>query len=127
MSKSKPFTDTLLPTAGNADCELSPSMRSTFESVSTLIVVTGGVAPVNRGESPVRVNFPVLVSTLPTLPVICEGQRRTKSVVIDVTPPLVAKAVVFAQLLATDLEHGTRLNHDYHASLRKYPRSWALR
>ena len=62
--KSKPFTDTVPLTAGSPDPE--PSMTSMPESVSTVIVVTAGIAPVNRGESPVKVNVPALVSTLPT-------------------------------------------------------------
>lgn len=83
---SSPLTDTVLPMAGNLDPE--PSSMSVFERVTTLIEVIGGVVPVNNEEVGVRVKLPVLWSMLPTVPVICEGHKRTKLVVTFVWPPL---------------------------------------
>ena len=45
-------------------------MKFIPENVTTLIVVTGGVAPVNKGESIVNVNVPVSELMAPTWPVI---------------------------------------------------------
>ena len=63
---SSPLTDTVLPIAGKLGPE--PSSMSVFERVTTLIDVTGGVAPVNNGEVGVRVKLSVLWSMLPTVP-----------------------------------------------------------
>ena len=54
-----PFTDTVFPTA-------SPPRPETFsklisDTISTLIEVTAGVAPVNTDESPVSVKVPSLL------------------------------------------------------------------
>lgn len=82
---SKPFTDTVLPTAG---CPwLGKFWKSIFERVITAMEFTAGVAPVKSGESPAKVNVPLLPLMLATWPVICEGHRRTRSVV-TVTAPL---------------------------------------
>src|SRR5258708_34947794 len=71
--------------------ELRPekSSKRIWDNVTTLIVVIDGVAPVNKEESPVSVKVPVVVLMVPTLPVICEGHKRTKSVVTVGTLPLV--------------------------------------
>src|SRR5260370_35298512 len=57
-------------------------------SIWTLIVVTGGVAPVNNGDRFVSVKVPAAESMLPTLPLTCDGHKRTRSAVIVVTPPV---------------------------------------
>lgn len=84
---SNPFTETVLP----AVSELNPekSSKFMFESVTTLIMGTGGVASVNRGEEGISTNVPIVGLPVPTVPVICEGHKRTKSVVIVVIPPVV--------------------------------------
>src|SRR6516164_4253313 len=82
---SSPFTDTVLPTAS---CDwFGKSSKFMFESVMTVMVFTGGVAPVNRAERPVNVNVPLLELMLATWPVICEGHKRTRSVVTVTAPP----------------------------------------
>ena len=83
---SRPLTETVLPTVREPSPE--KSMKSIPDRVTTLIVVTGGVAPVNNGDSPVKVSVPLSVLMLPTCPVTCEGHRRTRSVVTVVVPPL---------------------------------------
>ena len=47
---SRPLTETVLPLVSEPSPE--ESMKSILDSVVTLIVVIGGIAPVNRGESP---------------------------------------------------------------------------
>src|ERR1700740_1766921 len=82
---NSPFTDTVLPTASNV--WFGNSSKFMNGSIWTLIVVTGGVAPVNNGDRFVSVKLLVVVSILPTLPLTCDGHKRTRSVVIVVTPP----------------------------------------
>ena len=65
---SRPFTDTVLPTMSESSPEKSSSFMS--ERVTTLIVVIGGITPVNNGEVGVRVKLPLLWSMLLTCPVI---------------------------------------------------------
>ena len=86
MLKSSPLTETVLP--GVSELRPEKSSKRILDRVTTLIVVIVGDAPVNKEESPVRVKVPVVVLMVPTWPVICEGHRRTKSVVTDGTPPL---------------------------------------
>ena len=59
---SRPFTDTVLPTA-ICPWPGEPS-ESIFERVMTVMVLTGGVAPVKRGERPDKVNAPLLALML---------------------------------------------------------------
>src|SRR5215470_486185 len=68
---SSPLTDTWLPTVSEPSPE--KSMKSISDRVTTLMVGTGGVAPANSGDSPVKVNVPLSLLMLLTCPVICEG------------------------------------------------------
>src|SRR6266446_5095403 len=79
-----PLTDTVFPAASPLSPETSSKRISS--TGSTLIEVTAAVAPVNSGESDVSVNVPSLLM-VPTWPVICDGRRYIRSVVIVVTPP----------------------------------------
>src|SRR5262249_48341590 len=88
---NKPRTDMWAP----ALREFIPekSMKSISERVRTLMVLIGGVAPVNRGDRPVSVNVTVgMFSMAPTCPLICEGHKRTRFVAMVVTPPLLVTA-----------------------------------
>ena len=82
---SKPFTDTVLPTAS---CPwFGESSKSTFERIMSVMVFTGGLAPVKSGERLVKLNVPLPVLMLTTRPVICDGHRRTKSPVTVTASP----------------------------------------
>ena len=60
---SSPLTDMVLPTVSEPP-EKSSSLM--LESVMTLIVVIGGIAPVNNADAGVRVMLPLLWSMLLT-------------------------------------------------------------
>ena len=66
--KRSPFTDTVSPTA--SDVWFGKSSKFMNRSVWTVIVVTGGVAPVNNGDSFVSVKVPFAELVVPTWTVI---------------------------------------------------------
>ena len=86
MLNNRPLTETVAPLLSEPNPE--KSIKFIPERVTTLIILIGGVAPVNNGERFVSVNMPWSLLMLPTVPVICEGHKRTSSVVIVVVPPL---------------------------------------
>src|SRR5260370_20847330 len=81
----RPFTDMVSPTA--SEVWLGNSSKFISGSIWTVIVVLGGVAPVNKGESFVSVKVPFAEFMLPTCPVICDGHKRTRAVLTGLTPP----------------------------------------